>query len=228
MKKIIIFSFLIVSTLSVHSQVRFTGLSNSVVSSSAFIDASSNNTNNSSVGIGKGLVFPRVDLSTFTFVGTTGIASNFPSRFDGMIVYNTKDGGSANVGTTSGTLTPGFWFYENKSTTTTGGTWKALGSGSSSSSSSSTVFAVSTATYSALATDGTLLVNVPTGGATVSLPAASANNGKILTIKKVDDDADVLTFNTPVKYDASNTLTTLNFATTLKIQSDGANWWLIN
>lgn len=225
MKKILIFSLVIASSMTVYSQVRLTAVTNSAVNSSAFIDASSNATNNSTVNAGKGLVFPRVDLSTFTFLGTTGIASNFPGRFDGMIVYNTKDGGTANAGATSGTLTPGFWFYENKSATTTGGTWKALGS---SAAANPAVFAVTTATYTALATDGTLLVNVPTGGATVTLPAASTNNGKILTIKKVDDDADVLTFNTAVKYDATNTFTTLNFATTLKIQSDGTNWWLIN
>lgn len=126
MKKTIFFSLFFASSLYGHSQVRMTGITNSTVSSSAFIDASSNNTNNISLGTGKGLVFPRVDLSTFVFLGITGIASNFPSRFDGMIVYNTKDGGSANVGTTSGILTPGFWFYENKSTTTTGGTWKPI------------------------------------------------------------------------------------------------------
>lgn len=112
------------------SQVRMTGTTISSSNGSAFIDASSNNTNNVSVGTGKGLVFPRVDLSTFTFVGATPtIASNFPTRFDGMIVYNTKDGGAANAGLTNGVLAPGFWFYENKSTSLTGGTWKPLGSG---------------------------------------------------------------------------------------------------
>ncbi len=127
MKKTILLIALFISVIS-FAQVRMTGTSVSATNSSAFIDASSNNLNNTSAGVGKGLVFPRVDLSTFTFVGTTGIASNFPSRFDGMIVYNTKDGGAANVGTTTGTLKPGFWFYENKSATTSGGTWKSIGS----------------------------------------------------------------------------------------------------
>ena len=129
MKKIIFLIALFTSVVN-FAQVRMTatGISQSV--SSAFIDASSNNTNNGTVGTGKGLVFPRVDLSTFTFVGATPtIASNFPTRFDGMIVYNSKDGGAANAGTTQGTLAPGFWFYENKSASLTGGTWKPLGSG---------------------------------------------------------------------------------------------------
>lgn len=112
------------------AQIRMTGTNVSSVNSSAFIDGSSNTSNNSTVGTGKGLVFPRVDLSTFAFVsGTTGISNNFPSRYDGMIVYNTKDGGAANAGLTSGVLAPGFWFYENKSSSLTGGTWKPLGSG---------------------------------------------------------------------------------------------------
>jgi hypothetical protein len=115
------------------AQVRFTSTANTAVSTaSAFLDASSNSTNNSSTSLGKGLVFPRVALGTFTFgSATTGIGNAFPSRYDGMIVYNTTDGGVANVGTTSGILAPGFWFYENKSATLTGGTWKPLGSGAS-------------------------------------------------------------------------------------------------
>lgn len=128
MKKI----FYIITLLSVaytSAQVRMTGTNINSVNSSAFIDASSNTTNNGTVGTGKGLVFPRVNLETFTFVGTSGIPNNFPSRYDGMIVYNTASSGVAGVGTTEGTLAPGFWFYENKTTSVTGGTWKPLGSG---------------------------------------------------------------------------------------------------
>lgn len=224
--KNIFLSIILLGVFSANSQVRLVSTSNTSVNSSAFIDASSQNTNNSSVGTGKGLVFPRVDLSTFTFVsGTTGVATNFPTRYDGMIVYNTKDGGAANTGLTQGTLTPGFWFYENKTTSLTGGTWKALGS---STTANPNLMSVTTATYTALATDGTLLVDVPAGGATITLPAAASNNGKVLTVKKVDDDADTMTFSTAIKIDATNTFTTLNFATTLRIQSDGTNWWLIN
>ncbi len=129
MKKIIVLIALFTGFVCL-AQVRMTGTSVSSVNSSAFIDASSNVANNGTVGTGKGIVFPRVDLTTFTFVaGTTGISNNFPTRYDGMIVYNTATTGSANVGTTDGTLAPGFWFYENKTTSVTGGTWKPLGSG---------------------------------------------------------------------------------------------------
>jgi hypothetical protein len=96
--------------------------------SPAFIDASSNPTVNGSANVGKGLIFPRVDLSAMTAFPsvTAGIPTSFPTRFDGMIVYNTATSGTVGVGSTEGTLSPGFWYYENKSATNTGGTWKPL------------------------------------------------------------------------------------------------------
>jgi hypothetical protein len=139
MKRIIIAICIVCACISAsHAQVRIvnsatnTGLSNSP----AFIDASSNVTVNSSNNIGKGLVFPRVDLTQMNaFPGVqSGLANQFPTRFDGMIVYNTAESGVAGVGSTEGTLSPGFWYYENKSTTNSaGGTWKPLGSSSSAS-----------------------------------------------------------------------------------------------
>ena len=115
-----------------YGQVRIahSNLNASAANSSAFIDASSNTTYNGSLNLGKGLLYPRVDLSTFpSFGGTpTGIPTSYPTRYDGFVVYNTKEGGVAQVGNTEGTLTPGFWFYENKSATLNGGTWKRLGS----------------------------------------------------------------------------------------------------
>ncbi|GEN78096.1 hypothetical protein [Chryseobacterium hagamense] len=100
----------------------------SVTNSPAFIDASSNTTVNGSSNVGKGLIFPRVDLSAMTaFPGVTaGIPNSFPTRFDGMIVYNTASSGTAGVGSTQGTLTPGYWYYENKTSSNTGGTWKPV------------------------------------------------------------------------------------------------------
>jgi hypothetical protein len=44
-----------------------------------------------------------------------------------MVVYNIATSGVAGVGTTIGTLTPGYWYYDNKTLSTTGGTWKPLG-----------------------------------------------------------------------------------------------------
>jgi hypothetical protein len=115
----------------VYAQLRvsnFSSISNTA-NASAFLDASSNSAYNGTANIGKGLVFPRTDLSTFTFSPSTaiGTAINYPTRFDGMIVYNTKTGGAAGQGNTEGELAPGFWYYDNKTTTLLGGTWKPLG-----------------------------------------------------------------------------------------------------
>lgn len=114
-----------------YAQVRIvnSATNSAVNNSSSFIDASSNSTTNATTNVGKGLIFPRTDLATFTaFSGSpVGLGTSFPTRFDGMIVYNTSTGGVAGVGATEGTLTPGFWYYDNKSATTNGGTWRSLG-----------------------------------------------------------------------------------------------------
>jgi hypothetical protein len=131
MKKILILAYMACAcVLTSQAQVRIVNsTANTAVSNSpAFIDASSNSAINGSTNVGKGLVFPRVDLSVmaaFPLV-TSGVAIAFPTRFDGMIVYNTAESGTAGVGNTEGTLTPGFWYYENKSSTNDGGTWKPV------------------------------------------------------------------------------------------------------
>jgi len=139
MKKVIILiSFLVACGISASAQVRIVNsVNNSAVANSpAFIDASSNFTANQSTNIGKGLVFPRVDLSLMTSFPTVQVGTNtaFPNRLDGMIVYNTKVGGVAGVGSTEGELTRGFWYYDNPnghlaSPGVNGGTWRPINSG---------------------------------------------------------------------------------------------------
>jgi hypothetical protein len=131
-RKIITIGLMSMIAILTQAQIRVLNNPDNIpmTNSPAFVDASSNRTVNLSANLGKGLVFPRVDLSTFTLLGTGyGANTNFPTYLDGMIVYNTASEGSAGVGSTEGTLTPGYWYYENKSGTTTGGTWKPLGSG---------------------------------------------------------------------------------------------------
>ncbi|GEN74047.1 hypothetical protein [Chryseobacterium lathyri] len=117
------------------SQIRIANNATNIAvpGSSAFIDASSNPTYNSTTNVGKGLLYPRVDLTTFTSFGGTpiGISTSFPAYYDGFVVYNTNAGGVAGVGTTQGTLTSGFWYYDNKSGTINGGTWKPFTAASS-------------------------------------------------------------------------------------------------
>jgi len=120
-----ILSFLVWTTTEAQVRIVNNASNSAAMSSSAFIDASSNNTSNISSNIGKGLVYPRTDLTTFgAFSGTpTGVTISYPTRFDGMVVYNTGTG-TAPIG---GTLVyPGFYYYKNKSTNLTDGTWVRL------------------------------------------------------------------------------------------------------
>ena len=103
---------------------------NAAANSSAFIDASSNLGNNNNATRGKGILFPRTNLQIFNNFGGApiGVPTSYPTRYDGLIVYNTATSGEAGVGNTEGTLSEGYWFYENKTNSTNGGTWKPLGS----------------------------------------------------------------------------------------------------
>lgn len=102
------------------------GYSGSAIpSSSAFLDASVTNVVNNA-NYGKGMIYPRADLSVMVLSNQGGLynTSNNPNRFDGMIVYNTAASGTAASGSTQGTLSKGFWYYDNTSATPTGGTWR--------------------------------------------------------------------------------------------------------
>ncbi|WP_347218047.1 hypothetical protein [Chryseobacterium sp.] len=129
-KTLLAVGFLSIATVS-YAQVRIVNSASNagVGNMTAFIDASSNSTANGQPNVGKGLLFPRTDLTTLTAFGggPTGAPTSFPTRYDGMIVYNTAAAGVAGVGATQGTLSPGYWFYENKTTNVNGGTWKPLG-----------------------------------------------------------------------------------------------------
>ncbi|WPC11748.1 hypothetical protein LEQ04_01105 [Riemerella anatipestifer] len=94
--------------------------------STAFMDASSSPDWNSSINLGKGLIFPRVDLVQLTALSSVGSGgpANYPTRMDGMLVYNVGTGRSGLGGVD---VVPGFYYYENKSTTLNGGTWKPMG-----------------------------------------------------------------------------------------------------
>ena len=112
---LIIFLLSLTTNNLLFSQVRVVNsiTNSSIASSSTFMDASSNGTINGSTNIGKGLLFPSTDLTTFaTFnvSGPLGIGANYPTFFDGMVVYNTATGTSA-IGAVA--VTPGYYYYSN-------------------------------------------------------------------------------------------------------------------
>lgn len=138
MKKIILSLIFIGAFGSANAQIRTNNnvSQNTVTSSSVFIDASSSNSWNGTNNLGKGLVFPRTDLTTLaTLVANpSGIPNSFPTRLDGMIVYNTGTGAPKINPTATPNVTPGFYYYENKTTDLQGGKWVRIGDGSANSS----------------------------------------------------------------------------------------------
>jgi len=91
MKKIItVLCFTFITTMA-FSQIRINNpTSNTVTGESVFIDASASTFSNS-VNNGKGIAFPRTDLTRFQFVNDGNFLS-FPTRYDGMLLYNSGTG----------------------------------------------------------------------------------------------------------------------------------------
>ena len=83
------------------------------------------------------------------------------------------------------------------------------------------------ANYTATNTDSTLLCDASTAGFTLTLPSAAANNGKIIVIRKVDSTNNVLTVSPSLIWSGSNTVSSVNYATTIRVQSNGASWYII-
>ena len=98
-------------------------ISNSISNQNPFLDASTNF--NSSANLGKGLVFPRTNLTTFTFKTTSLDGITFPTAFDGMVVYNTGTGSTLSGQGIVTEVTPGFYYFKNLSgvKTVTNGQW---------------------------------------------------------------------------------------------------------
>lgn len=123
MKKIF-FGAIVIISLTAQAQIRtnYNVSQASVNDTSAFLDASSSSTFNGTANNGKGLVFPRTDLTQITALKLNGLAgtANFPTRMDGMVVYNTATGTS---GIGSVAVSPGFYYYSNSTTNLNGGTW---------------------------------------------------------------------------------------------------------
>jgi uncharacterized protein (TIGR02145 family) len=66
--------------------------------------------------IGKGLLFPRTDLTSWEFSSLILDGTVFPTAYDGMIVYNTGTGNtltSGNNPNTSFPVAPGFYYFYN-------------------------------------------------------------------------------------------------------------------
>lgn len=86
-----------------------------------------------------------------------------------------------------------------------------------------------TATYTALVTDRTILMNATSGNLTVNLPTAIGNAGLTFNIRKIDSTANTVTLdgNGSQTIDGSTTKVASTQYSGYTIQSDGANWFII-
>ncbi|MFP3597579.1 hypothetical protein [Chryseobacterium sp. SIMBA_029] len=104
----------------------------SINNSTAFLDASSSTTWNGSSTLGKGILFPRTDLTQLVLTNNGSyLPANNPNRFDGIIVYNTGTGNTPGTGSGIGgqAVVPGFYYFSNPGspTATTTGQWLPVG-----------------------------------------------------------------------------------------------------
>lgn len=85
-----------------------------------------------------------------------------------------------------------------------------------------------TADYTIVEADHTILADVTTAGFTITLPDATTSEGRVLLIRKTDETNNVLTFSQSIKYSETTSFTTLNYLSTIRIQSDGTSWYKID
>ncbi len=93
-------------------------VTNNIFNQNPFLDASSNfDISVSSATSGKGLLFPRTDLTAFSFKVSELDGINFPSAFSGMIIFNVGTGytqkDETNGITDTTYVTPGFYYFYN-------------------------------------------------------------------------------------------------------------------
>ena len=93
---------------------------------------------------------------------------------------------------------------------------------------STTAIVKKTAAYTVSAMDYTILANATGAGFTLTLPTAASSLGRILVIRKTDETSNILTFSESVKISETTSFTTLNVNTTIRIQSDGTDWYKID
>ena len=83
--------------------------------------------------------------------------------------------------------------------------------------------------YVVLDLDTTVVVDADTADLTVTIPAAApANEGRIIAIRKIDESDHTLSFSQQIKVSKTQNFNSLNYPATLRIQSDGVYWYLID
>ncbi|SFO36121.1 hypothetical protein SAMN05421741_1433 [Paenimyroides ummariense] len=84
------------------------------------------------------------------------------------------------------------------------------------------------ASHTVSADDDTLLIDASGSGLTVTLPAAGDNNGRILILRKMDGSGNIITLSEQVTLANGVTFNQFNVQGTMRIQSNGTNWYKID
>lgn len=85
-----------------------------------------------------------------------------------------------------------------------------------------------TANYTATSSDYTILCNNNGGTFQLTLPSAASISGKIYVIRKTDESTNLLTISPSLKLTESTTISSLDYPKTIRIQSDGTSWYIID
>lgn len=137
MKKIIYAMVLLGGVFSVSAQVNSGSVIDLNPNKNTFLDASEY-TQMANTSEGKGLNFPRTNLTTFTFdTSDLGQYQYFKTGFDGMVVYNIATGKTGANPATQGIqvdVEPGFYYFYNptaneNTTDVSTGRWIRIGGG---------------------------------------------------------------------------------------------------
>jgi len=85
------------------------------------------------------------------------------------------------------------------------------------------------ANYVTLDADAAILADAETADLTITLPTATpANKGRVITIRKVDESDNEVNFSETIKINKTQSFTSLNYAATIRIQSTGADWYMMD
>jgi hypothetical protein len=82
--------------------------------------------------------------------------------------------------------------------------------------------------YTAERADYTILCNNTGAAFELKLPDAREALGKIYVIRKIDETLNILTISPPLKLTETTLISTLNYPKTIRIQSNGTDWYVID
>ncbi|MFV8372349.1 hypothetical protein, partial [Flavobacterium sp. LB2P74] len=85
-----------------------------------------------------------------------------------------------------------------------------------------------TASYTATISDYTILCNNNSGTFQLTLPLASETKGKIYVIRKTDESTNLLMISPALKLTENTQISSLDYPKTMRVQSNGTNWYIID